>query len=135
MSRQCAIMSSNASDDCSLDGIEDPNKSTFLADAEKNQHSSSFTPAFTSHSSVSYPVVNHLLTTVQSCSAEDSATSDYESTCSDSSFHFRHIIMSPRVLSPDSQTPSSGVVSQKVGRFYSGYNLILSTNNNEKNCL
>ena len=58
--------------------------------------------------------VNQLLTTVQNAvCTEENSTSDYESTCSDSSF-LRHLIMSPRVLSPDSQAASSGGITHKV---------------------
>ena len=51
-----------------------------------------------------------------SCNGEDNSTSDYESTCSDSSFNIRHLVTSPRVLSPDCHvTPA--VVYPKVDQF------------------
>ena len=106
-------MSSNDTEDGSLDVME-LCKAAFASE-EPSLTENTKSIASYPNIPVSLPV-NQLLTTVQNVTStvEDSATSDYESTCSDSSFQFRHIIMSPRVLSPDSQTPSSGAVSQKV---------------------
>ena len=55
-----------------------------------------------------------------SCNGEDNSTSDYESTCSDSSFNIRPLLTSPRVLSPDCHvTPVA--VFQKVDTIFQEY--------------